>query len=421
MISTKHRSLAGIAAVACIALSIASCGGKKDSGDAAENTAAPVQVAKAERGSIRRIVTAGAILYPLNQANVMPKISAPVSEFHVSRGDHVRKGELVAVLENGDLRAAARESKGAYEQTLASAHATAGAAIPEELNKSKQDLQAAQEAADAARKVYESRQDLYKQGALARKLVDDAAVAYAQARSQYDIARKHLAALQSVGQQAQLKGLEAQVDASKAHYQGSQAQLGYSEIRSPISGVVTDRPIYQGEMANAGSPLMTIMDVSSVIARANVAVDQAAHVNVGDPATITTPAGEAQGKVTVVSPAVDPNTTTVEIWVQAVNPGEKMKPGVSATVSILAETIPGAVLIPVAAILPSPEGDKVAMVVDSSSVVHEHKLELGVQDSGKVQVLSGVNPGDEVVTVGGVGLEDKAKVQVRSEKAAAND
>lgn len=420
MVSIRHRSLAAIAAVACL-LSLAGCGGAKDSGDSAENTVAPVQVAKAELGSIRRMVGAGAILYPLNQASVMPKISAPVSEFRVSRGDHVKKGELLAVLENGDLRAAALESKGAYEQTLASAHGTAGAAIPEELNKSKQDVRAAKETADATRKVYESRQDLYKQGALARKLIDDAAVAYAQARSQYDIAQKHLAALQSVGQQAQIKGLEAQVDTAKAHYQGSEAQLSYSEIRSPISGVVTDRPIYPGEMATAGSPLMTIMDVSSIIARANVAVDQAVYVKVGDAATITTPAGDAQGRVTVVSPAVDPNTTTVEIWVQAANPDEKMKPGISARVSILAETINDAVLIPVTAILPSPEGDKIAMAVDSSSVAHEHKLQLGVQDGGKVQVLSGVKPGDEVVTVGGVGLEDKAKVQVQREKAAAND
>lgn len=420
MVSIRHQTLAAIAAVACLALSLPGCGGAKDSGDSAENTVAPVQVAKAELGSIRRIVGAGAILYPLNQASVMPKISAPVSQFRVSRGDHVKKGELLAVLENGDLRAAALESKGAYEQTLASAHGTAGAAIPEELNKSKQDVRAAKETADAARKVYESRQDLYKQGALARKLVDDAAVAYAQARSQYDIAQKHLAALQSVGQQAQIKGLEAQVDTAKAHYQGSEAQLSYSEIRSPISGVVTDRPIYPGEMATAGSPLMTIMDVSSIVARANVAVDQAVYVKVGDTATITTPAGDAQGRVTVVSPAVDPNTTTVEIWVRAANPDEKMKPGISARVSILAETIDDAVLIPVAAILPSPEGDKIAMAVDSNSIAHEHKLQLGVQDGGKVQVLSGVKPGDEVVTVGGVGLEDKAKVQVQREKAAAN-
>ena len=211
----------------------------------------------------------------INQASVAPKISAPVRTFYVNRGDHVREGQLLAVLENRDLAAAAQESKGQYDQAEANYRSTTAAGVPEQVVKAQTDAQAAKEAMDAAKKVYESRQKLFQEGALARKLVDDAQVAYVQARSQSEAAQQHLEALQSVGKQEQIKSAAAQVDTAKAHYQGSEAQLSYSEVRSPIAGIIAERGIYAGEMAQAGAPLLTVVDVSRVVARANVPQSQA--------------------------------------------------------------------------------------------------------------------------------------------------
>src|SRR6185436_4332878 len=121
--------------------------------------------------------------------------------------------------------------------------------------------------------------------------------------------------------------------------------IAYSEIRSPITGVVTDRPLYPGEMANAGMPLLTVMDVSSVVARVNLSQEQAKHVKVGNEATLTPADGSApvSGKVSIVSPAVDPNSTTVQVWVQALNSGERLRAGASVHVAIVAATIDNAV------------------------------------------------------------------------------
>jgi HlyD family secretion protein len=80
---------------------------------------APVQTSEVRTASIRRLIEADGILYPHNQASVVPKISAPVRTFYVNRGDHVREGQLLALLENRDLSAAAQESKGQYEQAEA--------------------------------------------------------------------------------------------------------------------------------------------------------------------------------------------------------------------------------------------------------------------------------------------------------------
>ena len=396
--------------VTCL-FALAGCA-KKDEKEA--EPIVPVQATAAKLDSIRRIVTSDAVLYPRNQASVVPKISAPVKKFYVNRGDHVKEGQLLAALENRDLAAAARESKGMAEQAEASYLVTSAASVPEELTKSKGDLQTAKQTMDAAQKVLESRQKLYSDGALARRQVDEAQVAYIQARGQYETAQEHLNALQKVSQQEQIKGAAAQAAAAKAHYQGAEAQLSYSEIRSPMTGVITDRSVYEGEMASAGSPLLTVMDVSRVVARANIPQSQAAYLKVGAAATVTQTdiSDEVSGKVIVVSPAVDPNSTTVQVWVEMANPGERLKPGATVHVAIVAATLKDAVVIPASGLLPSAEGDTIVMVVGADSVAHERKVEVGVREPDKVQILSGLKVGEQVITVGGVGLEDKAKVRI---------
>src|ERR1700722_6546618 len=384
---------------------------------------APVQVTEVQRDSIRRMVAADGILYPLDQAGVTPKISAPIKAFNIKRGDHVAKDQVLATLENRDLEAAVAEARQVYEQALAAQRNTNGAQIPEDANKARQDVTSSKEALDAAQKVYESRKQLFEQGALARRLVDEANVAFVQARSQYNLAAQHLQALDRVSQPEQTKGAEAQAQAAKARYDAALAQLSYSEIRSPIAGVIADRPLYAGEMAAPGNPLVTVVNVSRVIARANVPISQAASVKVGDTGVIAqTEAGiQVNGKVTVVSPSVDPNSTTVEVWVEADNPGEKLKPGATVRVSILAETIPNAIVIPSSALLPSDEGGVQVMVVGADSAAHEKKVDLGARDADKVQVVKGLDVGEKVIIGGGVGLDDGAKVRVAAAPADTDD
>ncbi len=396
----------------CVALAIACGCGKKEEKES--EAIAPVQVGPVTRATIHRILEADAVLFPIDQSAVTPKVSAPVQKFFVNRGDHVKAGQLLATLENRDLVAAANAAKGQVDQAEANLRSTADATVPESVTKAVTDVQSAQQQLAAAQKLLESRQQLLKEGALARKLVDEAQVSYAQAKAQYEAAQEHLRALQSVGKEAQVNAAKAQVESAQGQYRSAEAQVTYSEVRSPIGGVVADRPLYAGEMASAGTALMTIVDISRVVARANVPQSQASTVKVGDSATIklTDVNYEVPGRVTVVSPATDPATTTVQVWVQADNPGERLKPGASVHVSIMVATIKDAVVVPSSAILPGEEGGTSVMTVGADSAAHRKKVEVGVREGDLVQILSGASPGDQVITVGGVGLDDKAKVKV---------
>jgi multidrug efflux pump subunit AcrA (membrane-fusion protein) len=404
-----------------VALAFSGCGKSGDTEKKEAEGPTTVMVEQAVFGAIDHVVIADAVLYPINQANVTSKITAPVRRVLVNRGDHIKSGQLLIELEAGDLAAAANESKSQYEQTQASYQTLTGATVHEDKTKAQADVQAAEGTYEAAKKVYDSRVALQKEGALAQKLVDDAKVTMVQAQSQLETARRHLEALNQVSQREAIKGAEAQMNAAKAHYENASLQVTYAQVRSPISGIVADRPVYPGEMPQSGSPLVSIVDISKIVARANVPVKEALAVKVGRPARITGPDGDLPGVVTVVSPAVDPSTTTVEVWVQADNPGEKLKPGGTLRVAIIAETIQNTLVVPAAALLNSDDGTPKVMVITSDNVAHERRVSVGVRQGDRVQIISGLQPSEQVVTSGGLGLEDKAKVKIEQPKPEDED
>jgi HlyD family secretion protein len=406
----KRNWLVSIIAFAlCLAL-FAGC--KK--GESEEKPEVPVQAAPARKGDIARLVNAEAVVFPLQQSAITPKINAPVKKFYVVRGQKVTQGQLLAELENRDLAAAATDNRGAYDQAQAQYQTSVGATLPEEIQKTELDVQTSQQELDAQQKLYSSRQDLYKQGALPRKDLDASAVSLAQAKSAYDIAKKHLDSLNAIGRHEALRMANGQLASARAKLTGSEAQLSYSEIRSPISGVITDRPLYPGEMASSAAPLLTVMDISQIIAKAHIPQSDAALLHKGDKATLSISGADTKmnGTVTLVSPALDPNSTTVEIWVQAANPDQQLRPGMTTQLAITAQTIHDAVVVPTAALLNANGSEAQVMVIDGQSVAQSRDVKLGIQGPQEAQIVSGLKPGEMVINEGAYGLPDKTKVKI---------
>ncbi len=399
---------------------LAGCGSKdaeKKDGEKKDEAARSVELAEVKQTALDRVISVDGILRALDQSAVTPKISAPVSKFTVNRGDHVKAGQLLAVLESKDLAASVADTKGAYDQAAAGLRNTQSASVPDEVVKAETDVTSAKEAMDAANRVLKSRQDLLTQGAIARRSVDDANLTYVQAKSAYDAAEKHLDSVHNVARHEEVNVAQGNAESAKGKYDNAVAQLSYAQIVSPISGVVADRSVFPGEMAVPGTPLMTILDISSVIARVSVPQTQAGFVRIGQKAHITAADGmQTDGTVTVISPALDPQGTTVEVWVQAVNPGEKLRPGGTVHVTITGDAIRNATVVPPAALLPSSEGGSAVFVVGNDMVAKEHKVTIGVRTNDAAQILDGVEPGARVVVSGGLGLQDGAKVQVAGAK-----
>ncbi len=408
MAASRVFSPVGLSVIVGVALLLSSCS-KKEPETEPEVT---VQAAKVEKQSIQQVVRSEAVLFPKNQAAITPKIVAPVKTFYVNRGSRVHAGQLLAVLENRDLAAAETENKGSYQQAEANYGIETSSALPEEWQKAEYDLKAAKETYDAQQKIYDSRKKLYEEGALPRKDFDSSLVALTQAKSQYEIATMHMAALQNAGKKQQLKSAEGQLTSAKGKYEGAAALLAYSEVRSPIDGVVTDRPTYTGETPPPGTPLLTVMDTSSVIAKAHIPQDQAVQLKPGDAARVHAPGDiEVAGKVSLVSPALDPNSTTVEVWVEAPNPDGRLRPGTTVTLEMVASTVNDAIVVPASALLKTPEGTTTVMIVKDGHA-QQVEVEAGIHDNDRVQITKGLAGGETVIVRGSYGLPDKTKVKI---------
>jgi multidrug efflux pump subunit AcrA (membrane-fusion protein) len=372
----------------------------------------PVEIVPVQRAALEQKITADAVLFPIAQSSLVPKISAPVKKFYVNRGSHVHAGQLLAQLENRDLAAAAEENQGAYDEAEAAYATTTAASLPQEMQKAQLDEQAAKQQLDAEQKIYDNRKELFHQGALPRKELDQASVDLTNAKNQYEIARKHFEALNAIGKQQALKSAQGQLESARGKYQGATAQLSYSEIRSPIDGVITERPLYPGEMAAAGTPLLTVMDISQLVARAHIPQTNAALLKAGDKANVSVPGIESPfpGQVSLVSPALDPGSTTVEIWIKLKNPGERLKPGSSVQVAVVVRSVRDALTVPAMSLLTSADGTTSVMVAGTDGRAHQKVVKTGIRSDSQIQILEGLQSGDRVVASGAYALPDNRKI-----------
>jgi multidrug resistance efflux pump len=363
--------------------------------EAAPETRVTVQAEHPKQGAIAEHILAEAVLAPLAQAAIAPKISAPVRKFYVQRGSMVKEGQLLATLENSDLAAAALDNKGSYMAAEAAFATATRAQVPEDTLKAESDVAQTKANLDLNLSIVKSRKQLFAEGAIPGRDLDTAQAALVQAQAAYDAAAKHLESVRSVSREAALKSAQGQLTSAEGKFKGAAAQVSYSEIRSPINGVVTDRSLFAGETAAAGAPLLTVMDTSSLLAKTHLAQNLAQRIKVGDDASV-----EVQGvsdpvaaKVALVSPALDPGSTPVKV-------------------SITGRTDPKAWQVPAKSILTAQDGSKSVMVVGTDGAAHRKPVTLGLEDAENVQITEGLTPDDLVITVGAYGLEDGVKVKV---------
>jgi RND family efflux transporter MFP subunit len=126
-----------------------------------------------------------------------------------------------------------------------------------------------------------------------------------------------------------------------------------------------------------------------------------------------------EGKVTVVSPALDPNSTTVEVWLEAKNPKHELKPGTSVQLALTAKTVKDALVIPANSVITAPDGTTAVMLAGTDGRAHQKAVKLGIRNGDDMQIVDGVTASDKVIAVGAYGLPDKTKIKIEAAQAPA--
>ncbi len=408
-----------VAAIALLILPGLVAGCKKASNDDEDSgEAVSVQAEHPSVGPIAEQITADAILAPLSQAAIAPRISAPIRAEYVQRGAHVKKGQLLVSLEDRDLQGSAIDSKGAVTSAQAAYTTTTRATIPEEVQKAQLDVDQAKANLEVATRTADERKKLLQQGAIAGRDVDTAIAAQVQAQATYDTAVKHLQSVQATTRKTDEQSAKGQLTSAQGRLINAEAQVNYANLRSPINGVVTDRPLFPGETASAGTSIITVMDTSSLVAKLHIAQASAQKLKVGGSAQVFVPGIDDPQSATVslISPALDPGSTTVEVWLKLPNPDGRYKVGTPVHAVLQGITIPNAVQLPAAAILPSDDGGTNVLIVGADQTARKRPVKIGLRTPDKVQIVDGVSPSDLVITEGGYGLDEGSKVKIGGDK-----
>jgi len=374
-----------------------------------------VKVAIAEVAEVRVVVRAPATVFAREQANIAPRLTAPVGELAVRKGDSVSAGQVLARLENRDLLAQKAEAAASLSDAEASLAKVTSGTLPTEIERARGQAATTQAALSQAQKFYDRRKQLYDQGAIPGRDLLVSETDLAQAKTNHEVAVKALQLLEGQSKERDIQIARSRVEQARGRLAFIEAQLSYSEIRSPFAGTVTEQFLFPGDMARPDTPIFTVADLSVAVARAQVPEANAAEVRKGETCSLRPtdrPEAAYQGTVTVVNRAVDPARRTVEVWCEIANSSAQLRAGAFGNVVIVTGSLKKAIVTPLTAVQFEEGAAKGAvMVVGKDGKAARREVDTAPAERGSVAVVQGLTAGETVIVEGGYGLPEGTQVR----------
>jgi len=346
---------------------------------------APVKVAveSVRRGDVKNVVWITGEVRPLRSVEIVSKVSGRLERLRrpddslIEEGVTVEKGEVVAVIEHEQLKAAERSSEAALKVAEA-AYETAKVNLAD------------------ARREKERWATLREQGSGTEQQLDQAATAFERA-------------------QAQLKQAEAQIAQSRAALEQTKVSIDDATIKSPISGVVSLKYVDEGAFVGPASPLFKVVDISEVEITGGAADRHYPKLEARKTAAqveVDAYPGEIfSGTVTRLRPELDKATRTVAVTIKVPNESLKLKPGMYARIELILDEHKNVLLVSDDALM-SLQGQQQVFVVNDGTV-HIRLVKIGLEESVNNEVIEGLQPGDIVTIRGQQLLREGMKVETR--------
>lgn len=414
------------------AVALSACSGKQ------QRSAPPplaVDAQPAERQDIATFIQLDGQITPLQQSNLSLPQSGTLVGVYVTEGNRVRKGELLAKIDDSTLRAQLAQAKATYSGSSLTTpvtvqqNKTALITAEQNLANANNNVVSAQAAYVNAKIVYDGDESLYKQGYVAQTALEQARSQYVAAQQTLNNNKALLRAAQSALRAAQenLKNNDVQktqVDANRAQVQQLETAIAQTSLYAPYDGIITTRYLDPGAFAGPNQNILQISQVDTVYVNANVPDDQLAFVRKGTPVTFTTsslPGTTYRGLVFDVNAVPTQGTLSYRARVIENNPGDALRGGMLVTVSVRKEFHPSAIVVPRTAIFQSEQGASVFTVVDGkpgadgkpTKVAKQIPVKLGLQTDVLTEVRDvPFGPGTLVITTRPDALADGSTVAV---------
>ncbi len=386
---SRWQRLVALAALSAIIVVLAGCGGaveqasKMTSFSTAENPKSKaelfslpadqmshIQVVTVEQGPLPRTLRlTGAVEYnDFKTTPVITQVGGPVSRVAVVQGEHVRAGQALLYIASPDyslLRASYIKARDAFQ---------------------------------LADKFYLRAQDLYAHRAIAQADLEQAQSNRTQAQADFESSADAIRVL----------GI---ADPETIATKPPSPEI---PLYSPVAGEVVDRQCSAGQLLAAGATqCFTLSDMSSVWILVNIYQNDVAYVHVGDPVTIDNESYPevVHGKIEYISPALDPNTRTLQARIEAPNPGERLKKEMYVTAEVQVGVIPRALFVPHSAVLRDEQNMPYVYLQTAERQFARRDVTLGESQAGKTQILTGLQVNDRVVGDGSLFLQFQNSLQ----------
>jgi HlyD family secretion protein len=359
----------------------------------------PSKLAKVEKGDLAKSVVATGKVTPITKVEVKSKASGIVKKLLVDYGDRVKKGQLLAQLDKIEIEAQVEQSKAALEAAQAN------------LKSSQADFERAKVDAEGPdvpllKRAYDRAVNMAKDGVVSTSALEDAQKNYEMSLNKQNVSKAQVTVLK-----AKIAQSQANVAQDEANLKQLEEQLSYTDIISPIDGIVLSRDVQMGDavssilvLGSSATLVMTLGDTSEVYVKGKVDESDIGKVYLGQRARIKVESFKDKtfdGKVTKISPmgVEKDNVTTFEVRVSIQNPGGELKAEMTANAEIILEEHKNVLQIPEGSILY--DKDKKASVEIPNPKGKDGKqkvaVNIGISNGAKTEVLSGLKEGDQVV------------------------
>jgi RND family efflux transporter MFP subunit len=384
---TSSRVVLVLFAGVCLAATTGCGRAAGASAASASNEPVHAAVVAAKRAPLSNTLSIAGEFFPYQEVDLHAKVAGYIRKINVDIGDHVRTGQVLAVLEIPELTAQLQSAEAGVRHSREEIMRAQN-----EVSRMEADYAAVHAAASRLRQASQARP-----GLIAEQELDDAIAKDRSAEAQVEAAKSAWAASR---QQLEVS------QAERSHYS---ALSGYSRIIAPFDGVITWRYADTGSLIQAGTsnvssePVVKISQVNVLRLRIPVPESLAASVRDGEPVEIRVKATDKRisGKVIRSTDSLDRSTRTMQVEVDVQNKDSKLEPGMYADVSLRVQNDRDALTLPVEAIHRSADKTTVLMV-DAQNQVEEREIRTGIEGSNRIQILSGISEGDRVI-VGNLG------------------
>lgn len=322
---------------------------------------------------------------PESQVDISAKYAGKITEINVKLGDRVTTGQILIVQDTKDVDISLKQTTASLRQADADAI---------ESNASfEANYQKAQAAYQQSVTNYERYDELYKQGAVPRQALDDMRQQMIAAQSTVDAWAKQLMG----GTAASVESKRAAREKASHSIDALENQRNDLMLRSPRDGVIGYRQAEVGAMVSAGQKLLSIVDNSSIYIDCAISEQDIGHLAPSMPVNITLESlGKTyEGKVIYISPAMDPKSQTFTIRITLDHPDDSIRAGMFARTSLEVLLRPQTFFVPKDAVISTNGIDRI-FVIDSNGKVMERTVKLGLRNDTGIEILSGINEGEQV-------------------------